>query len=148
VLRLLVRTDGELVSEATPVLGYLHRCAEKIGENVTYVQFVPYTDRMDYIAAMGDNLSYCLAVEKLMQVEIPPRATALRIISVELQRIASHLLAFGTFGMDVGAFTPFLYAFREREMILNLFEMSCGARLTCNYICIGGVNRDVDKRFL
>jgi NADH-quinone oxidoreductase subunit D len=148
VLRLLVRTDGELVSEATPVIGYLHRCAEKIGESIDYAGFVPYTDRMDYLSSMSDNLALCLAVEKLMTIEIPPRATVLRVIMAELNRIASHLLAFGTFGLDVGAFTPFLYAFREREIILNLFEMACGARLTYNYISIGGVMRDVDQAFV
>ncbi len=148
VLRLLIRTDGELVSEVTPVVGYLHRCAEKIGENLRYEQYVPYTDRMDYLSSMSDNLGFCLAVERLMTVEIPPRARALRVIMAELNRIASHLLAFGTYGLDIGAFTPFLYAFREREMILNMFEHVCGARLTYNYVKIGGVTRDVDRKFV
>lgn len=148
VLRLVVRTDGELVAEATPVLGYLHRCAEKIGGSVPYPAFVPYTDRMDYIAAMGDNLAFCLAVEKLMALEIPPRAQYLRVIACELNRIASHLLATGVYGMDIGAFTPFLYTMREREYVLNLFEYLCGARLTLNYIKIGGVHRDADRRFV
>jgi NADH-quinone oxidoreductase subunit D len=148
VLRLVVRTDGELVAEAEPVLGYLHRCAEKIGESVPYPAFVPYTDRMDYIAAMGDNLAVCLAVEKLMQLEIPPRAQYLRVIACELNRIASHLLATGVYGLDIGAFTPFLYCFREREIVLNLFEMLCGARLTLNYIKIGGVHRDATPKFV
>jgi len=147
VLRLLLRTDGELVSEVTPVVGYLHRCAEKIGENLRYEQFTPYTDRMDYLSSMSDNLAYCLAVEKLMKVEIPERAKHIRVIMAELNRIASHLLAFGTFGLDVGAFTPFLYAWREREMILNMFEYVCGARLTYNYVKVGGVWKDVDKKF-
>jgi NADH-quinone oxidoreductase subunit D len=148
VLRLLVRTDGELVSEVTPVIGYLHRCAEKIAENVSYEQWIPYTDRMDYIAAMGNNLGISLAVEKLMGLEVPPRATVLRVIVNELNRIASHLIAFGTYGMDIGAFTPFLYAWREREMILNLFEYICGARMTFNYIRIGGVSFDADAKFI
>jgi NADH-quinone oxidoreductase subunit D len=147
VLRLLLRTDGELVSEVTPVVGYLHRCAEKIGENLRYEQFTPYTDRMDYLSSMSDNLAYCLAVEKLMKVEVPERAKHIRVIMAELNRIASHLLAFGTFGLDVGAFTPFLYAWREREMILNMFEYVCGARLTYNYMKVGGVWKDVDKKF-
>ncbi|MBI3099595.1 MAG: NADH-quinone oxidoreductase subunit D [Planctomycetes bacterium] len=148
VLRLIIKTDGELVREATPVIGYLHRCAEKIGENIQYVQYVPYTDRMDYLSSMSDNLAYCLAVEKLLQIEIPPRGQALRVIMAELNRIGSHLLAFGTYGIDLGAFTPFLYAFREREIILNLFEIVSGARLTYNYVRIGGVMRDVSPLFM
>ncbi|HEV3026016.1 MAG TPA: NADH-quinone oxidoreductase subunit D [Planctomycetota bacterium] len=147
VLRLVIRTDGEMVSEVTPVVGYLHRCAEKIGENLRYEQFVPYTDRMDYLSSMSDNLAFCLAVEKLMTIEIPPRAQAIRVVMAELNRIASHLLAFGTYGLDIGAFTPFLYAFRERELILNMFEHVCGARLTYNYVKVGGVTKDVDKKF-
>jgi NADH-quinone oxidoreductase subunit D len=147
VLRLMIRTDGEMVSECTPVVGYLHRCAEKIGENLRYEQFVPYTDRMDYLSSMSDNLAFCLAVERLMTIEIPERAKAIRVVMAELNRIASHLLAFGTYGLDIGAFTPFLYAFREREIILNMFEYVCGARLTYNYVKVGGVMRDVDKRF-
>jgi NADH-quinone oxidoreductase subunit D len=148
VLRLMIRTDGEMVSECTPVVGYLHRCAEKIGENLRYEQYVPYTDRMDYLSSMSDNLGFCLAVERLIpNLEVPARARHIRVIMAELNRIASHLLAFGTYGLDVGAFTPFLYAFREREMILNMFEYVCGARLTYNYVKIGGVMRDVDKKF-
>ena len=147
VLRLLIRTDGEMVTEVTPVVGYLHRCAEKIGENLPYAQYVPYTDRMDYLSSMSDNLGFCLAVEKLLSIEIPPRAQALRVIMAELNRIASHLLAFGTFGLDIGAFTPFLYSFREREIVLNIFEYVCGARLTYNYVKVGGVTRDVDQKF-
>ncbi|HEX7896168.1 MAG TPA: NADH-quinone oxidoreductase subunit D [Planctomycetota bacterium] len=147
VLRLMIRTDGEMVSEVTPVVGYLHRCAEKIGESLRYEQYVPYTDRMDYLSSMSDNLGFCLAVERLLTIEIPPRAQAIRVIMAELNRIASHLLAFGTYGLDIGAFTPFLYAFREREMILNMFEYVCGARLTYNYVKVGGVYRDVDKKF-
>jgi NADH-quinone oxidoreductase subunit D len=148
VLRLMIRTDGELVSEVTPVIGYLHRCAEKIGENLRYEQYVPYTDRMDYLSSMSDNLAFCLAAERMMTIEIPPRAQALRVIMAELNRIASHLLAFGTYGLDVGAFTPFLYAFREREIILNMFEYISGARLTYNYVVVGGVARDADKKFI
>jgi len=147
VLRLVVRTDGELVTEVTPVIGYLHRCAEKIGENVRYEQYIPYTDRLDYLASMGDNLAYCLAVERLLGLEVPPRAQYLRVIMAELNRIASHLLALGAYGLDLGAFTPFLYAFREREMILDMFEHVSGARLTYNYVKVGGVRRDVDAKF-
>ncbi len=148
VLRLLLKTDGEMVEEITPYIGYLHRCAEKIGENLTYLQFIPYTDRTDYLASMSDNLGFCLAVERLMNMEIPPRAVWLRVMMAELQRIASHLLALGTFGMDVGAFTPFLYAFREREIILNLFEQASGARLLYNYVRLGGVARDIKPQFV
>jgi len=144
VLRLVLRTDGEIVSEVTPHLGYLHRCAEKIGENLRYEQFVPYTDRMDYLSSMSDNLAFCLAVEKLLTIEIPPRAQYIRVIMAELNRVASHLLAFGTYGLDIGAFTPFLYAFRERELILNMFEYVCGARLTYNYVKAGGVMKDAN----
>jgi NADH-quinone oxidoreductase subunit D len=148
VLRLMIRTDGELVSEVTPVIGYLHRCAEKIGENLRYEQYVPYTDRMDYLSSMSDNLGFCLAAERLMNIEVPARGQVLRVIMAELNRIASHLLAFGTYGLDVGAFTPFLYAFREREIILNIFEYICGARLTYNYVWVGGVWKDADKKFI
>lgn len=148
VLRVVIKTDGELVKEVIPVMGYLHRCKEKIGENVTYDQWIPYTDRMDYIAAMGNNLGASLGVEKLLDVEAPPRAQVIRVIICELNRIASHLIAFGTYGLDVGAFTPFLYAWREREMILNLFEYVCGARMTFNYIRIGGVSFDIDDKFI
>ncbi|MFN7182002.1 MAG: NADH-quinone oxidoreductase subunit D [Planctomycetota bacterium] len=147
VLRLIIKTDGEVVKEVIPVIGYLHRCAEKIGENLTYVQYVPYTDRMDYLSSMSDNLGFCLAVEKLLGIEIPPRAQFLRIIFAELNRIASHLLAIGTYGIDIGAITPFLYCFREREMILSMFEIASGARLTYNYIRIGGLMREPPKEF-
>ncbi len=147
VLRLVLRTDGEVVSEVTPHLGYLHRCAEKIGENVTPIQFIPYTDRMDYLAAMNMNLGYSLAVEKLcgMTDKIPEKANVIRGIIAELGRIASHLVGMGAYGLDLGTFSPFLYAFREREMILDLFEEVCGARLTYSYITIGGVHDDLPE---
>src|SRR5438270_10285457 len=150
VLRLVLRTDGEVVSEVTPHLGYLHRCAEKIGENVTPIQFIPYTDRMDYLAAMNMNLGYSLAVEKLcgMTAKIPEKASVIRVIIAELNRIASHLVAMGTYGLDLGTFSPFLYAFREREMILDLFEEVCGARLTYSYITIGGAHDDLPPGWL
>ena len=143
VLRLILRTDGELILEAIPDIGYLHRCAEKIGEKVTYPQYVCYTDRLDYLAAMNNNLGFCLATEKLSGIETPPRAQFIRVIVAELNRIASHLVSWGTYGLDMGAFTAFLYAFRERELILDLFESLCGARLTYNYVTIGGVRRDL-----
>lgn len=145
VLRLVLRTDGEIVSEVAPHLGYLHRCAEKIGENVTPIQFIPYTDRMDYLAGMNMNLGYSLAVEKLCAMKIPEKAQVIRVIIVELNRIASHLVAMGTYGLDLGTFSPFLYAFREREMILDLFEEVCGARLTYSYITIGGAHDDLPE---
>ena len=147
VMRILVRADGEVCTGAQPHLGYLHRCAEKIGENVEWLQYLPYTDRYDYLAAMNNNLGYSMAVEKLMGIEIPRRAQMIRTICAELNRIGSHLIAFGTYGLDIGAFTPFLYAFRERELILNMFEYVCGARLPYNYVKVGGVMKDVDKKF-
>jgi NADH-quinone oxidoreductase subunit D len=143
VLRLMLRTDGEVVSEVVPHLGYLHRCAEKIGENVTPIQFVPYTDRMDYLAAMNMNLGYALAVEKLCGMKLPERAQVIRVIICEMGRIASHLVGMGAYGLDLGTFSPFLYAFREREMILDLFEEVCGARLTYSYITPGGAHDDL-----
>jgi len=148
VLRVVLRTDGEMVLEAVPHIGYLHRCAEKIGENVAPYQYIPYTDRMDYLAGMNDNLAYALAVEKLAGLEVSERARYIRVIFAELNRIASHLVSMGTYGLDIGAFTPFLYAFREREMILDLFESACGARLTYSYITIGGVHDDLPERFI
>lgn len=143
VLRLALRTDGEIVSDVQPHMGYLHRCAEKIGENVTPIQFIPYTDRMDYLAAMNMNLGYSLAVEKLCGMKLPEKANVIRVIIAEMNRIASHLVAMGTYGLDLGTFSPFLYAFREREQILDLLEEVCGARLTYSYITIGGVHDDL-----
>jgi NADH-quinone oxidoreductase subunit D len=143
VLRLVLRTDGEVIADVTPHLGYLHRCAEKIGENVTPIQFIPYTDRMDYLAGMNMNLGYSMAVEKLCGMQIPDKAQVIRVIIAEMNRIASHLVGMGAYGLDLGTFSPFLYAFREREMILDLFEEVCGARLTYSYITIGGVHDDL-----
>src|SRR5712691_8877045 len=145
VLRLVLRTDGEVISEVTPHLGYLHRCAEKIGENVTPIQFIPYTDRMDYLAGMNMNLAYSLAVEKLCGMKLPEKANVIRVIIAEMNRIASHLVGMGAYGLDLGTFSPFLYAFREREIILDLFEEVCGARLTYSYITIGGVTHDLPE---
>jgi NADH-quinone oxidoreductase subunit D len=148
VLRIVLRTDGEMVLEAVPHLGYLHRCKEKIAENLAYYQYIGYTDRLDYLAAMNNNHAWAMAVEKLAGIEVPLRAEFIRIIAVELNRIASHLVSFGAYGLDMGAFTPFLYAFREREYILDLFEQLCGARLTLSYINVGGAHWDLPPQFL
>jgi NADH-quinone oxidoreductase subunit D len=148
VLRLVLRTDGEMVSEVTPHIGYLHRCAEKIGENLTHRQFIPYTDRMDYLAAMNMNLGWALTVEKLMKYEPPEKGRHLRVIISEMGRIASHLVGMGAYGLDLGTFSPFLYAFREREKILNLFEEVCGARLTYSYLTVGGATADLPPGWL
>ncbi len=142
VLRIVLRTDGEMVIDAVPHIGYLHRCKEKIGENLQPYQYIPYTDRMDYLAGMNNNQAFAIAVEKLAGLEVPPRGQAIRVIISELNRIASHLVSLGTYGLDMGAFTPFLYCFREREMILDLFEAACGARLTYSYLTIGGAHDD------
>src|ERR1700704_6450281 len=148
VLRLGLRTDGEVISETTPHLGYLHRCAEKIGENVTPIQYIPYTDRMDYLAGMNMNLDFSLAVEKLCGMKLPEKAQVIRVIIAEMGRVASHLVGMGAYGLDLGTFSPFLYAFREREMILDLFEEVCGARLTYSYITPGGATADLPNGWL
>ncbi|HHM12141.1 MAG TPA: NADH-quinone oxidoreductase subunit D [Planctomycetaceae bacterium] len=148
VLRLVLKTDGEIVTHVEPHIGYLHRCAEKIGENLTPRQWIPYTDRMDYLAAMNMNLGWSLCVEKLLQYELPEKARHLRVIIAELGRIASHLVGMGAYGLDLGTFSPFLYAFREREKILNLFEEACGARLTNSYITPGGATADLPPGWL
>ncbi|MEN6373005.1 MAG: NADH-quinone oxidoreductase subunit D [Armatimonadota bacterium] len=147
VLRLEVVLDGEIVVDCRPDVGYLHRGIEKLAEMRTYIQFIPITDRLDYLSSMLNNAAYVQAIEKLGGIEVPERAEYVRVIMMELQRIASHLVFFGTFGLDLGATTPFLYAFREREDILNLFEMVCGARLTYNYFRPGGVSRDLPAGF-
>ncbi len=143
VLRVVLRTDGEVVIDAVPHIGYLHRCAEKIGEQLTPRQWIGYTDRMDYLAGMNMNLGWALVVEKLLGMDVPEKARHLRVIIAELNRIASHLVAAGTYGLDLGSFTPFMYCFREREKILDLFEDVCGARLTYSYITVGGVSADL-----
>ncbi len=148
VLRVVLRTDGEMVLETIPHIGYLHRCAEKIGENLSYAQFAPYPDRLDYVASMNESWAYCMAVEKLAGIITSKRCEYIRVIMAEMQRIASHLVTFGTYGLDVGAFTPFLYAFREREFILDLFEQVCGARLTYSYFTVGGVTHDLPDGWL
>src|ERR1700704_5615718 len=148
VLRLVLRTDGEIVSEVTPHIGYLHRCAEKIGENLAPQQWIPYTDRMDYLAGMNMNLGWSLAVEKLIGMEVPEKAMVLRVLIAELGRVASHLVGMGAYGLDLGTFSPFLYAFREREKILDLFEEACGARLTYSYLTPGGATADLPRGWL
>jgi NADH-quinone oxidoreductase subunit D len=145
VLRFIVHTDGEVLRRAVPDVGYLHRSIEKIGERCTYQGYMPYTDRVDYLAAMFANEAWAMACEKLMDLEVPPRAQYLRVISCELNRIASHMIALGAMAMDLGAVTPFPYALREREAINDLVEELCGARLTYNYHRIGGVSFDFPK---
>ena len=147
VLRIELKTDGEVVKAARPHIGYLHRCFEKHAESVDYPGVIPYTDRMDYVASMGNSLGYALAVEKLMGIEPSPYVQTIRVIMAELQRIASHCIAVGTYGMDIGAFTPFLHLLRDREKILDLFEWTCGARLLYNYNWIGGVSHDLPEGF-
>ncbi|MCP8617451.1 NADH-quinone oxidoreductase subunit D [Salirhabdus salicampi] len=142
VFRLVVKVEGEVIREATPVIGYLHRGTEKLAEDLTYTQIIPYTDRMDYLSAMTNNYVLCHATETLMGLEIPDRAEYLRVIAMELGRVASHLVWFGTYLLDIGATSPFLYAFRDREMIINLLNELCGARLTFNYMRVGGVKWD------
>ncbi len=148
VLRLVLRTDGEIVSEVTPYIGYLHRCAEKIGENLTPRQWIPYTDRMDYLAGMNMNLGWAMCIEKLMNLQLPEKGRHLRVIIAEMGRIASHLVGMGAYGLDLGTFSPFLYAFREREKILDLFEEACGARLTYSYLTVGGATADLPNGWL
>jgi NADH-quinone oxidoreductase subunit D len=147
VLRIVLRTDGEMVLDAVPHLGYLHRCKEKIGENLPYYQYIGYTDRLDYLSAMNNNHAWAMSVERLAGIEVPIRAEFIRVMAVELNRIASHLVSFGTVGLDLGAFGPFMYALREREYVLDLFEQLCGARLTLSYINVGGVTWDLPPRF-
>lgn len=144
VLRVEIKTDSEIVVDAIPHLGYLHRCFEKHAENLDYRGIIPFVDRMDYVAAMSMEWGYVLAVEKMLGTEVPKRAEYIRVMAAELQRIASHLLFFGTYAIDIGAFTPFLYAFQDREEILRLFEELSGARMLYNYIWIGGVWNDVN----
>ncbi len=149
VLRLELVVDGEIVVDVIPHIGYLHRCFEKHSEAMTnYQQVIPYCDRLDYLASMNMDWAYALAGEKLLGIEVPERVEYIRVIMAELQRIASHLLALGTYGLDVGAFTPFLFMFRDREKILDLFEMTCGARLLYNYIWIGGLSHDLPPDFI
>ena len=149
VFRLKVTLDGEIVQDAEMRIGYLHRSMEKLAEERTYTQNIPFTDRIDYLAAMSNNLAYCLAAEELLGVEVPPRGQAIRVLFAELQRVASHAMANGTFINDCGAWhTPLFYMFRDRERVLDMFEMTCGARLTTNYMRIGGVAFDLPDELL
>jgi NADH-quinone oxidoreductase subunit D len=149
VFRMRVIVDGEMIVDVEPVLGYLHRGIEKLAESRTYTQNIPYTDRLDYLASMTNNHAYVMAVEKLAGIEVPERAEYLRVIMDELMRIASHLMTVGFILNEMGAFfTPLMYAFREREKILDLFEMVCGQRLTYNYMRIGGVSQDIPEGFM
>jgi NADH-quinone oxidoreductase subunit D len=148
VFRLILKIDGEIIKEATPVIGYLHRGTEKLAENLQYTQIIPYTDRMDYLSAMTNNYVLCHAVETMINLEVPERAEYLRVIAMELGRIASHLVWYGTYLLDIGATSPFLYAFRDREMIINLLNELSGGRLTFNYMRIGGVKWDAPEGWI
>lgn len=148
VLRLVLELDGEKVLKATPHVGYLHRGIEKLSESRLYNQIIPLTDRFDYVASMTNNFAYVRAVEKLLQIKVPERAEYIRTIVAELQRIASHLLWLGTHAIDLGAMTVFFFCFRERELVLDLFEIICGARLTTSYYIPGGVRRDAASEFI
>src|SRR5262245_25065591 len=148
VLRIVLELDGEVITKATPDVGYLHRGDEKIAENMTYNQFVPYTDRLDYLAPVANNVAYAMAVEKLMGWELPARGQAMRVLGCEIARISSHLLGVGCFAMDTGAMTVFLYTFTEREKIYNLMEQLTGARFTTSWTRIGGMVRDLPDTFI
>lgn len=143
--RVIVHLDGDIVVKADPVIGYLHRSIEKMAENRTYLQVVPLTDRLDYVGSMYANWSYCRAVERLAGIRVPERAEYLRVIVCELQRIASHMMGLGAAAADTGAFTMFVYAFDQRERVVELFEALCGSRLTYNYVRPGGVSYDAPQ---
>lgn len=147
VLRLEVELEGEIVTDVIPHIGYLHRCFEKHAENATYQQVIPYIDRLDYISSMNNEWPYVIGVERMMDIKVSERVELIRIIVSELNRIANHQIAVATFGLDAGAFTPFLYLFRDREMILNVLEKCSGARLLFNYMRIGGLANDVHPAF-
>ncbi len=148
VLRLQMELDGEVLTKCDPVVGYLHRGDEKIAENMTYNQFVPYTDRLDYLAPLANNVAYAMAVERLAKLEVPPRCQAIRVITSELARISAHLMGLGAYGIDVGAWTVFLYSFTEREKLYKLFEELTGVRFTTSYSRIGGLARDVPEGWI
>ncbi|MEW6218330.1 MAG: NADH-quinone oxidoreductase subunit D [Thermodesulfobacteriota bacterium] len=148
VLRVKLVMDGEYIAEAEPVLGYIHRMHEKMGENRTYAQFLPNPARMDYLSALSYNHGHVCAVERAAGIEVPPRAEYIRVITTELNRISSHLLWFGAYVLDLGGFTPLLYAFDDRERLLDLLEMVTGARLTYCYFRFGGVYNDIDEEFI
>ena len=148
VLRVILELDGETVVKATPILGYLHRGIEKLAEARTYPQFIPYTDRMDYVSSMCNNLAYCQTVEKLVGVEVPERAEYIRVMMAELNRIASHMLFIGATALDLGGMSGMMYTFRDREYILDLFNLASGTRLTYSYVRIGGVMNDISAEFI
>jgi NADH-quinone oxidoreductase subunit D len=148
VLRLQMELDGEILTKADPVVGYLHRGDEKIAENMTYNQFVPYTDRLDYLAPLANNMAYAIAVERLAGLKVPPRCEAIRVITAEMARISAHLMGLGAFGLDVGAWSVLLYCLEEREKLYKLFEELTGARFTTSYTRIGGVTRDMPAGWL
>ena len=148
VLQVVLELDGETVVQAIPNMGYLHRGIEKLAESRTYAQFIPYTDRLDYVSSMGNNLGYCQTVEKMIGIKVPERAEYLRIIMTELNRIASHLIFMGSLAIDLGASTGMMFGFRSRERILDLFDMACGARQTYTYIRFGGVSADIPSEFI
>jgi NADH-quinone oxidoreductase subunit D len=148
VLRVLLELDGETVVKATPVMGYLHRGLEKLAEVRTYPQFIPYTDRLDYVSSMCNNLAYCQAVEKLIGAEVPERAEYIRVIMAELNRIASHMLFIGATALDLGGMSGMMYTFRDREYILDLFNLASGSRLTYSYVRVGGVMNDISPEFI
>jgi NADH-quinone oxidoreductase subunit D len=148
VLRLVLELDGEVIVKVTPHIGYLHRGIEKLSEHRTYHQILPLTDRLDYLAPMSNNLGYILAVEKLMDVEVPERAETIRIIMAELTRLESHLVWIACHALDIGAMTVFIYAFRERETVMEIYELISGARMTSNYFRVGGLSQDVPDEFV
>src|SRR5919108_525478 len=148
VLRLVLELDGEIITKCIPDVGYLHRGDEKIAENMTYNQFVPYTDRLDYLAPLANNLAYAIAVERLAKLEVPPRCQAIRVITAEMARISSHLMGLGAYALDVGAWSVLLYCLNEREKLYKLFEELTGARFTTSYTRIGGVTRDMPEGWL
>jgi len=148
VLRVVLQLDGETVVDAVPHIGYLHRGMEKLAENRTYLQFIPYTDRMDYLSPLAANVGFALAVEELLGVRVPPRCEAIRVIAAELARIGSHLVWLGTHALDMGAGTVFFHTFRDREWHYDLIEDLCGARLTTSYTRVGGVTYDVTADWL
>jgi NADH-quinone oxidoreductase subunit D len=148
VFRIVLELDGEVVMSARPEVGYLHRGDEKIAENLTYNQFVPYTDRLDYLSPLANNVAYVLAVEKLMRLQVPPRCQYIRVICCEMARVASHLVGLGAMALDLAAMTVFLYTFTERERLLSLMEKLTGARLTNSYTRVGGVARDLPNGWI
>jgi NADH-quinone oxidoreductase subunit D len=148
VLRVVVKTDGEVVTGLQPHIGNLHRCAEKIGESVPYYQFIPYVDRMDYLAAVNNEHGVCIAIERLGGIQVPERAEYARIVLAEVQRIVSHVMAVGVYGLDVGAITPFLHTFRERERGLDLLDHISGGRLLYHVVRIGGIKRDLTQDWI